>query len=169
MASSLYEFTTSKLRRSKVPSHRAFATPRLREFGTPDHHAFTTPRLREFQTPDPRNFFVPENIFTNFMNLNVSRVTGFPEFPNTKPHATTHTHRSAMRSMSPLAYTCSRAYANDFYHRDCPYGHYFNLIEVVCTSWVILIVWRSSRLDIYTCLVAGADSDKNNKKGHTYK
>jgi hypothetical protein len=23
--------------------------------------------------------------FTNFINLNVSRVTGFPEFPNTSP------------------------------------------------------------------------------------
>jgi hypothetical protein len=84
-ASGLYDFATSKLHRSKVPSHRAFATPRLREFGTPDRRAFATPRLREFQTPDPRDFLVPENIFTNFMNLDVSRVTGFPEFSNTSP------------------------------------------------------------------------------------
>jgi hypothetical protein len=84
-ASGLYDFATSKLHRSNVPSHRAFATPRLREFGTPDRRVFATPRLREFQTPDPRDFLVPENIFTNFMNLDVSRVTGFLNSPTLAP------------------------------------------------------------------------------------
>jgi hypothetical protein len=85
MASSLYKFTTSRLRRFKISSHRVFATLRLREFGIPDHRAFTTPRLREFQIPDHREFLLLKTCITNFINLDVSRVTGFPEFPNTSP------------------------------------------------------------------------------------
>jgi hypothetical protein len=48
---------------------------------------FATPRLHEFQIPDPREFFAPKKYITNFINLDVSRVTGFPEFPNTKIEA----------------------------------------------------------------------------------
>jgi hypothetical protein len=80
MALSLHEFATSRLRRFKIPSHRAFATPRLREFETPS--AFATPRLREFQIPDLRDFFVPENIFHEFHEPRRFEGDRFPEFPN---------------------------------------------------------------------------------------
>jgi hypothetical protein len=74
MASGLHEFATSKL--------RTFATLRLRMFMASGLHKFAISRLRRFETLDHREFFDPKTHFTNFMNLNVSRVTGFPEFPN---------------------------------------------------------------------------------------
>jgi hypothetical protein len=80
MALSLHEFATSRLRKFKIPSHRAFATPWLREFGTPDHRAFASPRLRESQIF--ASSLLLKTCITNFINLDVSWVTCFPEFPN---------------------------------------------------------------------------------------
>jgi hypothetical protein len=73
-ASQVQDSKPSRVHDSEASRVRDSRPPRIR-----------TPRLREFQTPDPHDFFDPENIFTNFMNLDVSRVTGFPEFPNSSP------------------------------------------------------------------------------------
>jgi hypothetical protein len=89
MALSLHEFATSGLSR--------FKTPRLREFGSPVHRAFLTPRLRGFTAHSWLRDFVDSRLqifvsslplktcITNFINLDVSRVTGFHEFPNKEP------------------------------------------------------------------------------------
>jgi hypothetical protein len=101
MASGLHEFATSELRRFEIPDHRTFATLRLRRFKIPDLPTFATLRLRRFKIPDLRTFVtlrlrrfkIPDFVgsmflkthHTNFINLDVSRVIGFPEFPNTSP------------------------------------------------------------------------------------
>jgi hypothetical protein len=85
MALSLHGFATSGPRRFNTPSYCAFATPRLREFGSPACRALVTSRLREFQTQIFVSSLPLKTCITNFINLDVSRVTGFPEFPNTSP------------------------------------------------------------------------------------
>jgi 16S rRNA U516 pseudouridylate synthase RsuA-like enzyme len=98
MASGLHEFATSelhlfeildhctfatlRLHRFKIPDLRTFVTLRLRRFKILDLRTFATLRLRRFKIPDLREFCVPENSLHEFHNLDVSRVTGFPEFPN---------------------------------------------------------------------------------------
>jgi hypothetical protein len=60
-----------------------FATPLLHRITIPELHAFANPRLHRFQTSENREFPVPEkHVSRTFVKLNVSRVTGFPEFPN---------------------------------------------------------------------------------------
>jgi hypothetical protein len=64
---------------------RAIACWRLREFGSLVHRAsrlrdFVSSRLQIFVSSLPL-----KTCITNFINLDVSRVTGFPEFPNTSP------------------------------------------------------------------------------------
>jgi hypothetical protein len=61
-----------------------FATPKLRRFEIPDLRTFATSELRRFKIPDLRMFDIPETCYTNFINLDVSRVIGFPEFPNSR-------------------------------------------------------------------------------------
>jgi hypothetical protein len=47
---------------------------------------FAIPRLRRFKILENRECFAPEKThLKNFVKLDVSRVTGFPEFPNTSP------------------------------------------------------------------------------------
>jgi hypothetical protein len=98
MASSLYEFATPKLRRFKIPDHRVLATPRLRRFKIPDiarsrlrdfagsrFQAIVRSRLWDFAGSGLQivaSSLLLKTYFTNFINLDVSRVTGFPEFPN---------------------------------------------------------------------------------------
>jgi hypothetical protein len=54
----------------------------------PELHAFANPRLRRFQASENRELPVPEKHASRTLsNPDVSRVTGFPEFPNTW-HAT---------------------------------------------------------------------------------
>jgi hypothetical protein len=83
----------SELRRSKASDHRKFAISELHRFKIPDLHKFATlsfagPGLRIFASSRLRSFtglrFLKTH-FTNFVKLDVSRVTGFPEFPNTSP------------------------------------------------------------------------------------
>jgi hypothetical protein len=76
MALSLHEFATSGLSRFEIPSHCTFATPRLREFGT---QTTAHSRLLDFMSSLPL-----KTCITNFINLDVSRVTSFHEFPNTR-------------------------------------------------------------------------------------
>jgi hypothetical protein len=83
-----------------------FATPELRRFKTSDLHRFATPELRRFKifaSSRLRSFvgsrfqiFASSRLrgfagsrflkthFTNFIKPDVSRVTGFPEFPNNR-------------------------------------------------------------------------------------
>jgi hypothetical protein len=101
MAPGLHEFATSELHLFEIPDHCTFVTLRLHRFKIPDVRTFTTLRLRRFKIPDLctfatlrlRRFKIPVFVssvflkthYTNFINLDVSRVTGFPEFPNTSP------------------------------------------------------------------------------------
>jgi hypothetical protein len=63
-----------------------FGTPRLHRFKIPESRMFAILRLRRSKIPENREFFAPENThLKNFVKLDVSRVTGFPEFPNTSP------------------------------------------------------------------------------------
>jgi hypothetical protein len=68
------DFMISQVRGSGL---HEFATSRLHRFMASDHRTFATFRLCKF--------FVHENIIHEFHELDVSRVTGFPEFPKTSP------------------------------------------------------------------------------------
>jgi hypothetical protein len=60
-----------------------FATPHLHQITIPELHTFTNPRLPRFQTSENHEFPVPEKYVSRTLsNPDVSRVTGFPEFPN---------------------------------------------------------------------------------------
>jgi hypothetical protein len=65
----------SELRRSRASNLRKFAISELHRFKIPDLHKFATPSFAGFL----------KTHFTNFIKLDVSRVTGFPKFPNTSP------------------------------------------------------------------------------------
>jgi hypothetical protein len=50
----------------------------------PELHAFANPRLRRFEASENRELPVPEKHASRTLsNPDVSRVMGFPEFPNT--------------------------------------------------------------------------------------
>jgi hypothetical protein len=73
-------------RQLEVSGFCMFATPRLHRITIPEVHAFTNPRLRRFQPSENCEFPVPEKRASRTLsNPDVSRVTGFPEFPNTSP------------------------------------------------------------------------------------
>jgi hypothetical protein len=83
----------SGLRRSKALDLRKFTILELHKFKIPDLHKFASPSfagpgLRIFASSRFWSFtgsrFLKTH-FTNFVKLDVSRVTGFPEFPNTSP------------------------------------------------------------------------------------
>jgi hypothetical protein len=109
MTPSLHRFTTSggpqvqdsrssqvrdsELRRSEASDLRKSAISELHRFKIPNLHKFATLSfaglgLRIFAGSPFRSFtgsrFLKTH-FTNFVKLDVSRVTGFPEFPNTSP------------------------------------------------------------------------------------
>jgi hypothetical protein len=76
-------FATPRLHRFKIPNYRVFATPRFRRFKIPYHREFMTSGLRRFEIPENRKCFAPKkHISRTLLNFDVSRVTGFPEFPN---------------------------------------------------------------------------------------
>jgi hypothetical protein len=66
-----------ELRRFKV---QIFASSRLWGFAGSRFQIFAISRLQSFAGSK----FL-KTYFTNFIKLDVSRVTGFPEFPNTSP------------------------------------------------------------------------------------
>jgi hypothetical protein len=78
-----------ELRRSKTSDLCKFATSDLRRFEIPDLRKFKIPELRELKIPDLRRFKILnfagsrflKTHFTNFIKLDVLRVTDFPEFP----------------------------------------------------------------------------------------
>jgi hypothetical protein len=72
-----------ELRRFEIPDLRKFATSELRRFKIPDLRKLATSELRRFKIPVLHGFEIPENSFHEFHELDISRVTGFPEFPNT--------------------------------------------------------------------------------------
>jgi hypothetical protein len=85
MTPGLHRFTTSGLRRFKIPDLHKFATPSftgpwLRIFASSRFQSFTGSRFQIFTGSG----FLKTH-FMNFVKLGVSRVTGFPEFPNTSP------------------------------------------------------------------------------------
>jgi hypothetical protein len=76
---------TSELRRFEIPDLRKFKIPELRRLKIPDLRKFATSELRRFKIPDFASSRFLKTHFTNFIKLDVSRVTDFPEFPNTSP------------------------------------------------------------------------------------
>jgi hypothetical protein len=75
---------SSRHRQLEVPGFRMFVTPFLYRIKIPELHTFVISRLHRFQASENREFPALEK-HKNFVKLNVSRVTGFPEFPNTRP------------------------------------------------------------------------------------
>jgi hypothetical protein len=70
-------------RQLEVPGFCMFATPRLHRIMISELHTFANPRLRGFQASENRELPVPEKHASRTLsNPDVSRVTGFPEFPN---------------------------------------------------------------------------------------
>jgi hypothetical protein len=70
-----------------------FVTPFLHRIKIPELRTFANSRLHRFQASENRELPAPwKTCFENFVKLNVSRVTGFPEFPNIVPcrHGTTN-------------------------------------------------------------------------------
>jgi hypothetical protein len=60
-----------------------FATPRLHRITIHELHTFANSRLRRFQASENREFPVPEkHVSRTLLSPDVSRVTSFPEFPN---------------------------------------------------------------------------------------
>jgi hypothetical protein len=81
-------FRSLRPRQLEVLGFRMFVTPPLHRTTIPEFHAFGNPRLHRFQASENREFPVPEkHVSRNFIKLNVSRVTGFPEFPNSYIYA----------------------------------------------------------------------------------
>jgi hypothetical protein len=73
----------SHLRQLEVLGFCVFVTPRLLQTKILEIRMFANLKLRKFLIPENREFPVPEKTYLkNFVKLNVSRVTGFPEFPN---------------------------------------------------------------------------------------
>jgi hypothetical protein len=60
-----------------------FEIPNLRKFKIPELRGLKIPDLRRFKIPDFAGSRFLKTHFTNFIKLDVSRVTDFPEFPNT--------------------------------------------------------------------------------------
>jgi hypothetical protein len=105
----LRRFSISWLRRFMTLGLHRFATPGLHRFKIPDLHKFMTPSfaspwLRIFASLRFQSFTISrfqilagsrflsfagsrllKTYFMNFIKLGVSRVTGFPDFPNTSP------------------------------------------------------------------------------------
>jgi hypothetical protein len=79
------------LRRFAPPPARGSGLPYVRDpiasrINIPELHTFANSRLHRFQTSENRGFPAPEkHVSRTFVKLNVSRVTGFPKFPNTSP------------------------------------------------------------------------------------
>jgi hypothetical protein len=60
---------------------------------------FANLKLRRSRTPENREFPAPEKTYLkNFVKLNVSRVMGFPEFPNSTESLLSHFCSSSSRS-----------------------------------------------------------------------
>jgi hypothetical protein len=118
MTSGLRKFATSELRRFEIPDLRKFATSGLRRFKILDLHKFGTSGLRRFK--DSRSSQVHDfgasrfqifagsrflkTHFTNFIQIDVSRMTGFPEFPNSfyRSRANTFLRNSRSNPIPPL-------------------------------------------------------------------
>jgi hypothetical protein len=76
---------SSRHRQLEVPGFRMSVTLFLHEPRFPN---FTLSRIRGFtgsRLPKIVSFLPLKTCLKNFVKLNVSRVTGFPEFPNTSP------------------------------------------------------------------------------------
>jgi hypothetical protein len=78
-------FSTPRLRRFEIPENRMFATLGLRRFKIPENRMFATLRLHRSKISENLMFVTLKTYLKNFVKLDVSRVTGFPEFPNTRP------------------------------------------------------------------------------------
>jgi hypothetical protein len=76
----LWVFTNSRLRGLAGSRFRAIARSRLRGFESSGPQTTAHSRLLDFVSSLPL-----KTCITNFINLDVSRVTGFHEFPNTSP------------------------------------------------------------------------------------
>jgi hypothetical protein len=82
----LWVFTNSQLQGRAGSRLRAIARSRLRDFESSGVQLTAHSWLRDFVNSRLQIFVssLPlKTCITNFINLNVSRVTGFPEFPNT--------------------------------------------------------------------------------------
>jgi hypothetical protein len=78
-------FTNSRLRGFAGPIFRAIARSRLRGFESSGLQTTAHSRLRDFVSSRLQILAISLSLktyFKNFMNLDVSRVTGFPKFPN---------------------------------------------------------------------------------------
>jgi hypothetical protein len=76
----------SRLRDFESSRFQTIARSRLRDFVSSRFQTIAYSRLRDFVGPRFQIFassLLLRTYFTNFINLDVSRVTGFPEFPNT--------------------------------------------------------------------------------------
>jgi hypothetical protein len=97
MTSGLHKFAISKLRMLEIPDLHTFTTSELRRFMTSGllkfalrsfagsrFQIFARSRLRSFAGSRFQTFassIFLKTCFTNFINLDVLRVTGFPKFP----------------------------------------------------------------------------------------
>jgi hypothetical protein len=81
----LRKFKIPELRGLKFPDLRRFKIPELRRSRASDLRKFTTSELHRFKIPDFASSSFLKTHSTNFIRLDVSRVTDFPEFPNTSP------------------------------------------------------------------------------------
>jgi hypothetical protein len=78
----------SRLRGFESSGFQIFASSRLRDFVSFRFQIFASSRLRDFMSFRFQIFassLLLKIYITNFINLDVSRVTGFPEFPKTSP------------------------------------------------------------------------------------
>jgi hypothetical protein len=97
-------FASSRLRGFAGSRFQIFASSRLRGFAGSRFQIFASSRLQSFAG----STFL-KTYFTNFVKLNVSRVIGFPKFPNTSPRGSGLTptirfhenHRISEKKMSP--------------------------------------------------------------------
>jgi hypothetical protein len=86
--SRLQVFANSRLRGFVGSRFQAIACSRLRGFVSFSFQIFASSRFRDFMSFGFQIFassLLLKTYTTNFINLDVSRVPGFPEFPNTSP------------------------------------------------------------------------------------
>jgi hypothetical protein len=78
----------SRLRGFESSGFQTTVRSRLRDFVSFRFQIFASSRLQDFVSFRFQifsSFLLLKTYITNFINLDISRVTGFPEFPNTSP------------------------------------------------------------------------------------
>jgi hypothetical protein len=106
----LWVFTNSRLQGFAGPRFRAIACSRFRGFESSRVQSTAHSRLRDFVSSRLQIFVssLPlKTCIANFINLDIPRVTGFPEFPNSRLRAP-HLSCSSRGLAHPARSRCSR-------------------------------------------------------------